>query len=80
MGLNYNYWYRCDGAKGYVFHSELYQGRKESNELNLGPSLVLNLFQTLKNTYYYAVFDNVCNIPEQIQKLREDRLYDLATA
>lgn len=58
----------------------MYQGRKESNELNLGPSLVLNLRQTLKNTYCYVVFDNVCNIPEQIQKLHEDWLYDLATA
>ena len=39
----FKYWYRCDSETGYVYQLELYQGRKEKMELNLGSSVVLDL-------------------------------------
>ena len=56
------------------------QGRKENTELNLGVSVVLILYQFLKNTYSYVFFDNFFNSFALIQKLIEDGLYGLRTA
>ena len=33
---DFKYWYRCDSETGYVYQLEMYQGRKEKRELNLG--------------------------------------------
>ena len=38
----FKYWYRCDSETGYVYQLELYQGRKENRELNLGSSVVID--------------------------------------
>ena len=40
----FKYWYRCDSETGYVYQLEMYQGRKEKRELNLGSSVVLDLW------------------------------------
>ena len=50
----FKYWYRCDSETGYVYQLEFYQGRKEKRELNLGSSVVLDLCQVLKDTYYHV--------------------------
>ena len=73
--LCFYYWYRCDSETGYVYHLELYQGRKEKSGLNLGLSVVLDLCQVLKDTYCHMFFDNFFNSPTLIQKLNNNGLY-----
>ena len=51
----FNYWYRCDSETDYVYQLELYQGQIEKRKSNLGSSVVLNLCQVLKGTYFHVV-------------------------
>ena len=76
----FNYWYRYDSETGYVYQLELYKGRKEKREWNLGSSVVLNLYQVLKGTYCHMFFDNFFNSPTLIQKLHDNGPYGLGTA
>ena len=73
-------WYRCDSETFYVYQLELYQGRKGKRELNLGSSVVLALYQVLKNIYCHVFFDNFFSSPTLIQKLHDNGLYDLDIA
>ena len=74
------YCYRCDSETGYIYQLELYQGRKERRELNLGSSVVLDLGQVLKDTYFHVFFHNFFNSPTLIQKLHDNGQYALDTA
>ena len=71
----FKYLYRCDSETGYVYQLELYQGRKEKRELNLGLSVVLALCQVLKDTYCHVFFDNLFNSSTMVQKLHDNGLY-----
>ena len=75
----FKYWYRCDSNTGYVYQLELYLGRKESTELNLGSSVVLDLCKTLKDTYCHVFFDNFFNSPLLIKMLHDNGIYGLGT-
>ena len=75
----FKYWYRCDNETGYVCKLDLYQGRKEKRELNLCLSVVLDLFQVMKDTCRHVFFDNFFNSPTLIQKLHDNGLYGLST-
>ena len=44
----FKHWYRCDSNTGYVYHFQLYQGRKTTTEFNLGESVVLSLCKDLR--------------------------------
>ena len=59
----FKYWYRCDSGTGYVYRLELYQGRKEKGELNLGLSVVLDLCQVLKDTCCHVFFTIFSTVP-----------------
>ena len=61
----FKYWYRCDSEAGYVYQLELYQGRKEKKELNLGLSVVLDSCEILKDSYCHVFFDNFFNSSTQ---------------
>ena len=76
----FRYWYRCDNETGYVYHLDFYQGWKEKRELNFGLSVVVDLCQSLKDTYCHVFFDNFFNSPTQIQKLHDNGLCGLDTA
>lgn len=75
----FKYWYRCDSKTGYLYEFELYRGRKESTEINLGASVVLKLCEELKNTYCFVFFDNFFNGPLLIKRLHENGIYGLGT-
>ena len=47
----FKYCYRCDSETDYVYQLELYQEQKEKNKLNFGSSVVLDLWQDVKDTY-----------------------------
>ena len=54
--------------------------QKEKRGLNLGSSVVLDLYQVLKDTYCLVFIDNFFNGPTLIQKLHDNWLYGLGTA
>ena len=76
----FKYWYRCDSETGYIYQLELYQGRIEKKELNLGLSVALDLCQVLKDTYCHVFLETFFNSPTLIQKLHDNGLYDFGTA
>ena len=69
-------WYSSDSETGYVYQSELYQGRKEKRELNLASSVVRDLCQDLKDTYCHNFFNSLT----LVQNLYDNGLYHLGTA
>ena len=76
MKWGFKYWYRCDSEAGYVYQLELYQGQKKKRKFNLGSSVVLELYQVLKDTHV----DTFLNSSILIQKLHDNGLYGLGTA
>ena len=76
----FKYWYRCKRETGYVYQLELYQGRKEKSELNLESSVVLDLFQVLKDTYCHVFFRSFFQQSPLIQKLLDNVLHSVSTA
>ena len=70
----FKYWYRWDSETGYVYRLELYQGRKEKDELNLGLGVVLDLCQVLKDTCCHVFFDHFFYSSILIQKLHDNGL------
>ena len=75
----FKYCYSCDSETGYVYQLELQQVRKENRELNLGSSVVLDLCQVLKGTYYHVFFENIFNSLTLIQKFNDNGLHGLGT-
>ena len=75
----FKFWYRCASKTGYLYQFDLYLGKKESREENLGRSVVLALTECLKNTYGTIFFDNFFNSPSLIIKLFEKGLYGIGT-
>ena len=52
----FKYQYRCDSETGYIQQLEVYQGKKNERELDLGSSVVLDLCRILKDTYCHVLF------------------------
>ena len=48
--------------------------------MNLGSSVVLELCQVLKDTYFHVFFNSFFNSPTLIQKWHDNGLYNLGTA
>lgn len=76
----FKFWYRCASSTGYLYQLELYLGKKESAEENLGPGVVLKMTEGLENTFCTIFFDNFFNSPSLIVKLYDRKLYGIGTA
>ena len=82
----FKYWYRYDRETSYLYQLELYQGRKEKRELNLGFCVVLEyvyqeyyrLTPSLERYLLSHVFDIFFNSPTLIQKFHDNGLYGLS--
>ena len=82
----FKYWYRYDRETSYLYQLELYQGRKEKRELNLGFCVVLEYvyqeyYRLMPSPERYLlshVFDNFLNSPTLIQKFHDNGLYGLS--
>ena len=44
------FWYHCASERGYLYQFELYLGKKENAEENLGPGDVLKKTESLQNS------------------------------
>ena len=65
---------------GYLYQFDLYLGKKESREENLGPSVVLLLTECLEDTYSTIFFGNFFKSPSLIIRLFNKGLYGIGTA
>ena len=75
----FKFWFRCDSKTGYLYDMNMYLGRKESTEYNLGESVVLNLASALDDSYCTLVFDNFLAIPNLVQTLFDKKMYSIGT-
>ena len=74
----FKFWYGCASETGYLYQFDLYLGKKEGAEENLGPSVVLKTTESLQNSHC-IFFYNFFNSPLLIMKLYEGGLYGIAT-
>ena len=64
----FKFWFRCASKTGYLYQLDLYLGKKEKTEENLGPSVVLKMTECLKNSYCTVFFDILFNSLSLITK------------
>ena len=76
----FKFWFYCVSKPGYLYQLDLYLGKKEKTEKNLGPSVVLKMTECLENSYCTAFFDNFFNSPSLVTKLYDRRSYGVGTA
>ena len=76
----FKFWFRCASKTGYLYQLDLYLGKKEKTEENLGPSVVLKMTECLENSYCTVFFDNFFNRSSLIPKLYDRGLCGVATA
>ena len=74
----FKWWCRCSSS-GYLYETDLYLGKKQETEYNLSESVVLNLSQSLRDTYCTLYFDNFFSSPTLIGKLFDDGIYGIGT-
>ena len=70
----FKWWCRC-----YLYEFDLYIGKKENGELELGETVVLDLSRKLENTHCMLYFDNFFNSPTLVEKLFDKGIYCLGT-
>ena len=71
----FQFWFRCDSKTGYLYELDMYLGRKESIEYNLGESVLFNLATSLNDSYCTLFFDNFFSSPNLIQTLFEKKTF-----
>ena len=76
----FKFWYRCASATRYLYQLDMYLGKKENVETNLGESVVLKMSEVLENTYCTVYFNNFFNSSLLIFKLFEKGIYGTGTA
>ena len=50
--VGFKFWYRCASQTGYLYQLDLYLGKKENSEENLGPGVVLKMTEGLVNSHF----------------------------
>ena len=73
----FKFWYHCASKTKYPYQLNLYLGKKEMWEENLGRSVVLALTECLEDKYCTIFFDNYFNSPYLIIKLFGKGLYKI---
>ena len=72
-------WVRADSHNGYLCNFEIYTGKEDSVETNLGAKVVKKLSRTLVGKRYHLYFDNFCSSVTLMEDLLEDELYACGT-
>ena len=72
------FWYHCASERGYLYQFELYLGKKENAEENLGPGDVLKKTESLRNSLCFVFLIISSTVPHFIVFGRG--LYDIGTA
>ena len=72
-------WVRADSHNGYISDVDVYTGRDDSTETNLGTKVVKKLSQPLIGGNYHLYFDNFFSSVTLFQDLVEDGIYACGT-
>lgn len=77
----YKAWVRADLATGYVFQVEIYVGKQDDDEVEvgLGGRVVKRLCQQLELKQVHVAFDNFFSSPSLMEDLRAKEIYTTAT-
>ena len=70
----FKWWFRYASSNGYLYEFDLYLGKKQNVEVNLGEDMVMQLSEKLKGTFCTLFFDNFFNSPLLINKLFEENI------
>ena len=70
----FKWWFRYESSNGYLYEFDLYLGKKQNVEVNLGEDMVMRLSEKLKGTFCTLFFDNFFNRPLLINKLFEENI------
>ena len=70
-------WYRCAPKTSYLYEFDIYTGRKETTEFELGESVVLQLIEKLNGSFCRIFFDNFFTSPSLLRKLTNNTLYGI---
>ena len=72
-------WVRADSHNGYISDLDVYTGRDDSTETNLGAKVVKKLSQPLIRGNYHLYFDNFFSSVALFEDLVEDGIYACGT-
>ena len=77
----FKFWFCCSSKSGYLYQMDIYLGRKQTPEFNLGlgEEVVLQLTKDLERSFCTAYFDNFFNSPKLIEKLFQKGIYGIGT-
>ena len=77
----FKFWFRCSSKSGYLYQMDIYLGRKQTPEFNLGlgEEVVLQLTKDLERSFCTVYFDNFFNSPKLIEKLFQKGIYGIGT-
>ena len=78
---SFKFWFRCSSKSGYLYQMDIYLGRKQTPEFNLGlgEEVVLQLTKDLERSFCTVYFDNFFNSPKLIEKLFQKGIYGIGT-
>ena len=76
---DFKWWFRCASSNGYLYEFDLYLGKKQNVEVNLGKGMVMQLSEKLEGIFCTLFFDNFFNSPLLINKLFEGNTYEIET-
>ena len=67
----FKFWFCCSSKSGYLYQMDIYLGRKQTPEFNLGlgEEVVLQLMKDLERSFCTVYFDNFFDSPKLIEKL-----------
>ena len=71
----------CSNKSGYLYQMDIYLGRKQTPEFNLGlgGKVVLQLMKDLERLFCTVYFDNFFNSPRLIENLFHKVIYGIGT-
>ena len=78
---SFKFWFRCSSKSGYLYQMDIYLGRKQTPEFNLGlgEEVVLQLMKVLERSFCTVYFDNFFNTPKLTEKLFQKSIYGIGT-
>ena len=72
-------WFRCSSKSSYLYQMDIYLGRKQKPEFNLGlrKKVVVQLTKDLDRSFCTVHFDNFFNSPKFIEQLFQKGIYGI---
>ena len=77
----FKFWFRCSSKSGYLYQMDIYLGRKQTPEFNLGlgEEVALQLTKDLEPSFCTVYFSKFFNSPKLIEKLFQRNICRIGT-